>query len=181
MPRITRPEVSSPELRAALDRVGSHIENYNENLDRLSNDIRAIEQYLTASGVRQWAYVTIGQVEDELTDGDLDEAGFYSGGIARNVENIEWGPVNGEEGSRWRVVYHKFRVLGRVDICDQVLLTGPAFTPGGTTIERKPLIETPASTRLQAHKSLATLVERIGQLVEFTPMAGNTNDNGGDQ
>jgi hypothetical protein len=61
MSRVTRPEVSNAELRAALDRVGPHIENYNENLDLISNDIRAIEQYLTASGVRHCAAAKIGE------------------------------------------------------------------------------------------------------------------------
>ena len=168
MPRIPRPEVSSPELRSALDRVGSHIENYNENLDRLSKDILSIEQYLTASGVRETAYVKVGYSE-EFTDGEYDVLRNYSGGIARDVENIEWGPVSDEPRARWRLMFHRFRRLGSVDICEGIAIAGPTFADGGTRLEYKPLIETPAGIRLNAHKHLGKLVERIGQSVEFTP------------
>lgn len=48
MSQPVRPEVSDPKLRAVLDRVGPNIENYHVNLDAISNNIRAIEGYLSA-------------------------------------------------------------------------------------------------------------------------------------
>ena len=60
MTRPTRPEVSDPKLRTALDRVGPHIENYRQNLDLISRDIKAVEEYLTTSGVRMVARVQFG-------------------------------------------------------------------------------------------------------------------------
>ena len=169
MPRPKRPEVSTPELRAALDRVGLHIENYHQNLDLISNDIRGIEEYLTASGVRQWAAVKIGHTE-EFTDGDYDGAGNYSGGITRDVERIMWGPASDDSSARWRLMYEKYRKYGEVDIVERIAFSGPTFKAAWDSLEKKPLIEMSANTRLQAHPHLAELMERVGKLVEFRPM-----------
>jgi hypothetical protein len=57
MTRPTRPEVSNTELRATLEQVGEHIENYTANLDEMSKDIKLIEQYLVDSGIRLEASV----------------------------------------------------------------------------------------------------------------------------
>jgi hypothetical protein len=52
-----RPHVSDPELQAALDRWGPHIEQYTARLDRVSAEIRAVEAYLRTGGL--WCAVTI--------------------------------------------------------------------------------------------------------------------------
>ena len=168
MTRPSRPEVSDRELRDALDLVGSHIENYNSNLDAISKDIKAIEGYLTDSGVRVNEYVRIGYTE-EFTDGDYDAGRNYAGGIQRDVENIEWGPVDGD-GSRWRLMYCKFRRFGQIDICEGVALAGPTYAGASQYLESKPLIETSVAIRLRAHQQLPKLLEKIAKAVEVRPM-----------
>jgi hypothetical protein len=180
MTRPTRPNVSDPDLRAALERVGPHIENYQQNLDLISTDIKAIERYLTVSGVRLSEGVNIGYTET-FTDGDDDATGNYSRGIARDVERIEWGPVD-EHGDRWRLLYAIVRRLGEVeegvtpsyapiDLRERIATVfGPTFTGGAEYLERKPLIETPVAVRLKAHKNLAKLVSKLGTLVEAQPL-----------
>jgi hypothetical protein len=177
MPHPSRPEVSDPDLRAALDRVGTHIESYNENLDLISNDIRAIEHYLTLSGVRLSAGVEISCSELSTTEGDYDVLGNYSGGICQDVQWIEWAPED-DQGVRWRLMYRLFRRFGQVAICELVAIAGPTFTGNVKLLERKPLIETRVRIRLQAHKYLAKLVEAVGKLVEYSPLAKVEPTNG---
>lgn len=180
MTRPTRPDVSDPDLRAALEQVGPHLEKYQQNLDLISKDIKAIEQYLTVSGVRLSEGVNIGYTET-FTDGDDDATGNYSRGIARDVERIEWGPVD-EHGHRWRLLYAIVRRLGEVeegvtpsyapiDISERIrAVFGPTFKGGAEYLERKPLIETSVGVRLKAHKNLAKLVSKLGKLVEAEPL-----------
>ena len=177
MTQPTRPDVSDPALRAALERVGPHIENYRQRLDLISNDIKAIEEYLTASGVRLSESVDIGYTET-FTDGDYDNC---SGGrIARDAERIEWGPID-ELGDRWRLLYVLVRRHGEVEgvtassyapiaISERVAVFGPTFKGGAEILERKPLIETSIAVRLKAHKNLAKLVSKLGTLVEVQPI-----------
>jgi hypothetical protein len=180
MTKSTRPNVSDPDLRAALERVGPHLEKYQQSLDLISKDIKAIEQYLTVSGVRLSEGVNIGYTE-RLTDGDYDVIGNYSGGIARDIERIEWGPVD-EHGDRWRLLYAIVQHHGEVeaegvtashapiDISERITTVfGPTFKGGVEYLERKPLIETPFAVRLKAHKNLAKLVSKLGTLVEAQP------------
>jgi hypothetical protein len=166
MSHPTRPEVSDPNLRAALNRVGSHIENYSENLDRISNDIRAVEQYLTASGIRLTARVLVSR-NDERTDRELYDDETYSGGIIRREAHVEWAP--GDDG-RWRVLHVISQTAGFVSIVEGCLISGPGFYDP-EDVESKPLIETPVEVRLPAHKHLGELVEALGTLVEYTPLA----------
>ena len=170
----TRPDVSDPDLRAALERVGPHIENYQQNLDLISKDIKAIEQYLAASGVRLSEGVNIGYTE-QFTDGEYDVMGNYSGGITRDVERIEWGPVD-EAGDRWRLLYVLFRRHGQVEICERMAMFGPTFKEGTDLLARKPLIETSAAVRLNAHKNLAKLVSKVGSAVEVQPIVEPISD-----
>jgi hypothetical protein len=180
MTRPTRPNVSDPDLRAALERVGPHIENYQQNLDLISTDIKAIERYLSVSGVRLSEGVNIGYTET-FFDGNDDTTGNYSRAIARDVERIEWGPVD-EHGDRWRLLYAIVRRLGEVeegvtpsyapiDTSERIATVfGPTFKGGAEYLERKPLIETPVAVRLKAHKNLAKLVSKLGTLVEAQPL-----------
>lgn len=173
MTRPPRPEVSDPKLRAALDDVGPHIENYNENLDLISKDIKSIEQYLTSSGVRHRANVTIDHADSFPDDEAPDEMDNYSGPLYRNEESIEW---SADKGDRWRIMYVKSRQSGYLELCERIAIVGPSFNGPSEELERKPLIETSAAIRLKAHKKLAKLVETVGKLVEFQPMVEPLTD-----
>lgn len=176
MTKPSRPEVSDPQLRAALDAVGEHIENYTENLDFVSKDIKGVEQYLSASGIRTGAHVKLGHTE-EFTDGDYDMLRNYSGGIHRDVENIEWAPAD-EREERWRLMYVKFRRFGEVEICEGIAIAGPTYTGFTETLDRRPLIEAPLEVRLQGHRLLPRLVREIASRVEvrrFDPTSDSGN------
>jgi hypothetical protein len=173
MSRPARPEVSDAELRAALDRVGPHIENYHENLDLISKDIKSIEQYLTDSGLRHRASVTIDH-SDSFPEGEApDELDNYSGPLYRDEELIEWGA---DKGERWRVMYVKTRQSGYLELCERIAIVGPSFNGPCDEVERKPLIETSAVVRLKAHKKLSKLVTAVGKLVEFQPIDAPLSD-----
>lgn len=174
MTRPSRPDVSDPDLRAALDRVGPHIENYQQNLDLISKDIKAIEHYLTTSGVRLREGVKIGYTE-KFVDGDYDVMGNYSGGITRDVERIEWAPAD-DRGDRWRLMYTVYRRYGQVEICERIAMFGPTFKDETDELERKPLIETSVEVRLRAHKILAKLVSQVAALVEVQPIVEPITD-----
>jgi hypothetical protein len=174
MTRPTRPAVSDPDLRAALERVGPHIENYQQHLDLISEDIKAIEQYLTVSGVRLSEGVDIGYTET-FADGAYDVASNRSGSFARDVERIEWGPLD-EHWDRWRLLYVVERrqveeegvaaSYTPIAISERIAVFEPTFKGGVEGRERKPLIETAVAVRLKAHKHLAKLVSKLGTLVE---------------
>jgi hypothetical protein len=167
MSQLDRPEVSNPELRAALDRVGPHIENYIENLDRISKDIKSVEQYLASSGVNQTAHMTVDRV-DSFPDGERpDEMDNYSGPLHRTEESIEWSV---DKGDRWRIMYVKSRQSGYLELSERIAIVGPSFNGACEELERKPLIETPAATRMKAHKNLSKLIDAVGKLVEFQPL-----------
>jgi hypothetical protein len=170
MSQPVRPKVSDPKLKSALDRVGPEIENYHANLDAISNDIKSIEQYLTASGVRMAARVRIGGTNGALTDGDIDVMGNYSGGIYEDAESIEWAPVNGDD-DRWRLMWVLVRNHGELELCENIAIAGPTYNGPSERLERKPLIETSVAVRLRAHKHLAALVEEVGKMVEVRPLA----------
>ena len=167
MSKPTRPKVSNSELRAVLDRVGPHIENFNENLDLISNDIKSIEQYLATSGIRQRASVSIA-CTDRFPDGEAPDAlDNYSGSLYRIEDSIEWAP---DKGERWRVMYVQSRQSSYFELCERIAIVWPSFNGPCDELERKPLIETSAAIRLQAHKKLSKLVDAVGKLVEFQPM-----------
>ena len=171
MPRLTRPQVTDPELRAALDRVGPHIENFNENLDHISNDIRAIEQYLTSSGVRLYASVRIGWTE-EFTDGDYDVLKNYSGGIDRDEQQIVWAPADGE-CDRWRLTYRTVRRHGEIEIVERIAIAGPTFTGDPEVLENRPLIK-PGENEASGTQVFGELVEKVGRWSN-TPRWQTTN------
>jgi hypothetical protein len=68
-------------------------------------------------------------------------------------------------------MYEKYRRHGEVVIVERIAIGGPTFAADSVRLERKPLIEMCAGTRLQAHRDLAELVEKVGRIVEFAPMA----------
>ena len=169
----TRPKVSDPELRAALDQFGPHIENYNANLDVISKDIKSIEQYLADSGIRQRASVSIGH-SDSFPEGEApDELDNYSGPIYRTEDSIEWAP---DKGDRWRLMYLQSCQSGFLELCERIAIVGPSFNGPLEEVERKPLIEASAAIRLKAHKKLSKLVNAVGKLVEFEPIAKPLTD-----
>jgi hypothetical protein len=163
----TRPNVADPVLRAALDEFGPHIENFNANLDVISKDIKAIEEYLANSGIRQRAAVSIGH-SDSFPEGEAPDAlDNYSGSLLRTEDSIEWSP---DHADRWRITYVQSRQDGWLELCENIAIVGPSFNGAIEEIARKPLIETSAAIRLQAHKKLSELVKAVGKLVRFEPI-----------
>jgi hypothetical protein len=159
MTRPTRPEVSDPDLRTTLERVGSYIENYTANLDAISNDIKAMEKYLAESGIRLRASVPV--KPPVIETGDFE--------CFKIDERLEWAPEDDDipfetGNSRWRIMYHLNRAPGRFDE-DRFIANGD----DAETIERRPLIETSIAIRLKTHRHLAALVHQIGKTVEVWP------------
>ena len=169
-----RPEVGDPSLRAALAEVGPHIENYQQNLDTISRDIKAVEQYLSSSGVRVSAFVNLGYSE-MLADGAKEDVmGNYSGPVIRDVERVEWGPI--DDSDRWRLNYFKFRRFGEMEMVEKIAIFGPNYQGDSLMLERKPLIETPVETRIRGHKVLSALVRAVAKAVEVLPIDGPVTD-----
>jgi hypothetical protein len=164
----TRPTVSEPALQQALSAVGPHIENYHENLDAVSNDIRNIERYLADSGIRVSARIRIGG-SGTRTVGPIDVLQNYSGEIYEDDEYLEWGPIS-EQENKWRVLWRKTRCHGELELCEGIAIAGPTFNGASEVLDSRPLIETTVATRLAAHKHLAALVREVGKQVEIRPI-----------
>lgn len=168
MAKPTRPAVSDPALQEALSAVGPNIENYHQNLDAVSNDIRNIERYLVDSGIRLSACIRIGGSGARTVE-PIDVLQNYSGEIYEDDEYLEWGLVS-EQENKWRVLWRKTRCHGELELCEGIAIAGPTFNGPSEVLDCRPLIETTVAIRLAAHKHLAALVREVGKQVEIRPV-----------
>ena len=86
----TDPVFNSPDLQAAFTESKGSIESLKTNLDLISRDIKAIEEYLTNTGLRIPVRVR-----------------FDFQGIHRDTQpQLHW--AEHQESSKWRLFYYEF-------------------------------------------------------------------------
>ena len=145
-------------ITARSHTVANRVERFTETLDAISEDIKAVEKWLQDSGVRVEAeliYHDSAYVTDPAPSG-IDIGGPFRG--RRDTSALAWGPV--AEGRAWRLFYRERVQRGTWEEGDWAWdESGPEL------IDARPLIETPASTRLSLGDSLAKLVEEIASKI----------------
>lgn len=158
------PKVHSTALSNLLASVGHRVEQFTETLDHVSDDIRAVEQWLQASGIRvrvEHVYRTDHEFDDEAVKA-------YSAALDRRPPPDElepppawlvshalaWTPESNDR--QWRILYISRRADGK--------LGGADWTDPQLLVSR-PLIETPATVRLGIGNALEKLIEEIASMV----------------
>jgi hypothetical protein len=156
---MATPKVNSPSLAYALDSFGGKVENFTATLDAISEDIRSIEKWLLESGVRvevETVYRNSEYVDDPAAAGSgIDIAGPFHG--RRDISALAWAPS--DEGKPWRLLHRQTVHEGTWEEGDWWWNETPL------SVDSRPLIETPAATRLGLGDALAKLVEEIGSKV----------------
>lgn len=145
---------SDERLRRAVDETKSAIGDRNQNLDRISEDIKQLERYLESCGVRERIEVHLAGGPTVL--GEAWEVQETGEGAAEDVsEFTTWEKIANQD--RWRIMYLKSRRKGW--FC--VDAGGFSFEGIPQVLDHRPLIETPAIIRLRASEVLPDLVKAI--------------------
>ncbi len=147
-------QFSDERLRRAVQETKGAIEGRNQNLDRISGDIKQLERYLEEAGVREQVEVHLGGGATALGEAwELQESGEAP---AEDVsEFLVWEKLATQD--RWRIMYLKTRRQGWWT----ELVGDFVFEGDPEVIDHKPLIETPAVVRLRASEVLPDLVKSI--------------------
>jgi hypothetical protein len=136
-----RPVFHSQGLQDALAESGDCIDQIATNLDHISEDIKNLEGYLAASGVRLSARHSF-NTSIEPWD--------------KCYESIEWAE---HTSGRWRILYRKTPAFSEEEY-GEMLIDGEEL-PKETIC---PLIEAPAVVRIRAYHSLRELLQEVGKL-----------------
>ena len=158
-----RPTVSDPALQATLDECGPNIENYHANLDNISNDIKAVEQYFASSGVRVERGIA-------FAFGPIIHDDTYSP-LSQVIELLRWAP-DPKNPDRWRLLWTRVNVRPP-DMPDEkelfVSARDATFQGRAEILDDKPLLETPLNVRHAAHAYLSELVRELSGAVAPRP------------
>jgi hypothetical protein len=173
VPNPTRPDVSDPALKAALESAGPAIEDYHTNLDAISRDIKSVEEYLSRSGIRVPIKVRVYGSGFAIASDEPFNSNWFSGEIYEDDDYLEWSPIS-EGSDRWRIMHHQVRHFGSMEIHDGIALEEPSLDGRSEELAFTPLIETPVAVRLRVHRGLANLVEEIGKQVQVRPLTQPT-------
>lgn len=139
-------QFNNPDLQKAFHSVEPDMKSLVSKLDRISGDIRKIEQWLQQSGF--CAPVSV------FLDSEDKWLGDEEGSFDRHTEYVEWGQIDG----RWRLLYRLEVGYGG---CAAICYEPYSFDD----VERKPLIEKPGAIRLKADRVLPMVVEQAGKLI----------------
>jgi hypothetical protein len=164
-----RPDVSDPALKQALDAAGPAIEEYHANLDLISRDIKAVEQYLISSGIRIPTKVRVTGTGFQISPEEPFDSEFFSGEIFEDDDYLEWCPIT-DDSDRWRLMYRQVRHYGHLELCDGIAVQGPSLDGRSEEIAFSPFIETPVAVRLRVHRGLPELVAQVGKQVSVRPL-----------
>ena len=136
------PSFNSPALTGAVEETAAQVQGFTQNLDKMSADIKKLEEYYLTSGIRVVVEAPISTGESVLWTN-------------------EWG-LTPEEHDRWRIVYLRQACTWHPEY--------ETYVADGEIEEYRPLIEIPVAVRLRAYRALPDLVREIGQQVTVHPL-----------
>lgn len=147
------PDVRSTGLTHTLKTVAPKIKQFTATLDQISQDIKALERWLTDCGVRVEVEV------DFPEDPPIESAeGFPPKGpqpipVRITFRKIAWAPT--PDGKSWRIQLREYSQEG--DFGEDY---GNSWEQPQLA-QCRPLIETPVAVRIKCIPGLSTLLERI--------------------
>ena len=136
----------NPEISRAVEFMKPKIKSFTANLDIVSQDIKAVEQWLQKSGFCYSCSMTLsseGWTEKyNALSSRFERQPTRNGAIS---EYLRW--EKDLMGKSWRLMYAKKQFKGKDDL--------------GKEIECRPLIECSADIRINAHNELPNLLNAI--------------------
>jgi hypothetical protein len=161
---MTIPQVHSNALSNLLGTVGHKIEQFTATLDNVSDDIRAIERWLQASGIRvrvEHVYRTEEQSDETAVRAYLKALDYRPAeelqpvSARRHTYALAWAAQADER--QWRILHSTYHAEGTLGV--EHRWSEPQV------VESRPLIETPAPVRLGIGNALEKLVEALASMV----------------
>ena len=161
-----RPAFASPELQAVLDQSRAALEGADEARNKVSQDIKALEAYLTSLSLPTPFRYSLGMclvVDDES---GVEAALEYSGRADGKIEEqaLFLAP---DSHQKVRLMYEVSRWDGFIDVD---MPGGPYFWEADT-LERdiKPLIETKFDIRKKVYSNLPAFVAALAKHCVIVP------------
>ncbi|MEQ1730962.1 MAG: hypothetical protein ABL982_21545 [Vicinamibacterales bacterium] len=154
-------EFQDARLRETLAHCSPIIEGYEGRLDAASSDIKQLEAYLDGK-VDGPVDIVLSETYSETRRGEAD------GVLANRVEGQIERLVFMRSAGRWRLMYVRSLATGHEEFGDS--FSSWAVWNLETPVDRRPLIETPAETRLRAIKELPELVRAVARKFTIDPI-----------
>jgi hypothetical protein len=166
MNAVSQPAFSSPELQSAFDKARETLEGADEARNRVSQDIKALENYLVGLNLTPPFRYPFGKYlipEDEQRIASTLEYGGYAAGKIGEDALLLDKDVNGKV----RLLYEVSQWEGEVEVD----VPGGPFFWEESTLQRevKPLIETKFDVRKRAYNKLATFVTELAKHYAIDP------------
>jgi len=135
------PTFNNPELEKAVTDSSKPFDSYLNSLDKISQDIKALESFIISKGINK------------------DFAGYILEINPKKSENIEWSLDESSGKHRLNyAIYKRFPASADENNC---------HVPGYEELEKKiPLIEAPSNIRLKAAEYLPRFVKSFAKRVE---------------
>lgn len=169
------PTFASPELQKAVDAARPHLEGADQAMNRVSNDIRALEGYLQSLNLKHEYRYSLGK-DFCAAEGEENHVAAmleYSGGASGTMqeEALVWGK---DKTGAYRLLHEVSTWDGSIDVDYP---GGPYFWDESTLRrEAKPLIETPFDVRKRMYQQhFANFVSSMGEHLRIEkgpPQAG---------
>jgi len=139
------PSFSSPELQRAVEAAHPYIAGLDEARNKISADIKSLEEYLAASGLKTEFSYSLGP-QDAVSATPLVVE-----------EHLLW--ATDRSTGKFRLLYEPCRWLGFLFDPDgqDPLYPDPSILES----ERKPLIETKIEVRMKMHEHLPAFVREL--------------------
>ncbi len=153
-------EFHDSRLRETLAHCAPIIEGYEGRLDAASSDIKQLEAYLDGK-VDESVHLVLSEEYRELPRDETDAL------IADRIEGEIEYLVFMRRGGRWRLMYVRCTATGHEEMGDN-FSTWPVWRLE-TPVDRRPLIETPAETRLRAVQKLPEFVREVARRFTIDP------------
>jgi hypothetical protein len=167
---ISFPNFSSPDLQRALEAARPALEGAEENRNRVSKDILALEAYLESLDLKVPFRFMLGSGM-ECPD-DMDEStfnyNFAEMGASRAIiveEALIWGP---DGKGRNRLIFESAKYEGYFDVD----VPGTYFPDRESIFEKdsRPLIECKFEVRKSRYEDLPRFIERLGEAMAIRPL-----------
>lgn len=158
------PSFNSYDLHKAVEAASEKLNLFQNDLNRISEDIKKLEGHLVRKGINVPARVLCAEEfnVDRITE-DMDFGAYGYGTLVEHY--VSWEET---EKSGFRLMYTHLRQQN----CARTLRRGNRVPHGDEgeveIVEKRPLIETKAAVRMQAHEHLPKLVEALSGRINIS-------------
>jgi hypothetical protein len=149
------PDIHHASLKQSVAHTAAKIEGFTATLDNVSRDIKSIEKWLQDRQVRIEAEVIY--YSSQLQTDRPDDLEVRSVEVTQTSRAVAWAET--PDARAWRLQFREYLAEGAVSLEHGHFLNPPRL------VHARPLIETPASVRLQAVEGLAKLLAKVADTI----------------